>query len=108
MSVLARAMCAMGRHSGQWSHPGSRCEVVRICDACGTREEETHHVWGEFGYVGAGRCDQTRRCERCGSTQSRIAHDWGPWFYHDAEFTSGQVRTCRRCHEAERTRYTMR
>ena len=44
MSVLRKAMCKIGRYSGEWSLPGSRCEIVRICDSCGKLEEETHHA----------------------------------------------------------------
>jgi hypothetical protein len=108
MSILSRALCAMGRHSGEWSHPGSRCETTRTCVSCGKQQERARHDWGRFDYVADGQCEQVRRCARCGSTESRTLHDWGPWFYHDEEFTSGQVHTCRRCHETERTAYTMR
>jgi hypothetical protein len=38
-------MCKIGRHSGEWSPPGSRCEIVKICDFCGKLEEETHNIW---------------------------------------------------------------
>jgi hypothetical protein len=103
MRVLTKALCRMGRHSGAWSLPGSRCEVVRVCDCCGEREEETHHVWGQFSYVGPGQCDQTRRCQRCGSTESRSRHQWGPWVYLDEELVTAQVHTCRRCHQREQT-----
>ncbi|WP_433384703.1 hypothetical protein ACQPZX_24275 [Actinoplanes sp. CA-142083] len=100
MSVL----CKVGRHSGAWSLPGSRCEIVRICDSCGKREEQTRHTWSPFGYVSEGRCDQMRRCERCGSAESRLRHEWGPWLYLDDEMVTAQVHTCRRCRESERTR----
>jgi hypothetical protein len=108
MSILATLRCNAGRHSGAWSHPGSRCEIMRICDSCGKLEEQTHHLWGPFAYLEADQCEQTRRCERCGSTQSRSSHEWGPWLYLNTEFTSPQVHTCRRCHQTERTNYTMR
>ena len=108
MRVLKKAMCTMGRHSGEWSHPGSRCEIVRICPSCGEREEETHHVWGQFSYVSPDQCDQRRRCQRCGSTETRPRHEWGPWLYHDEQLNSRQARTCQRCHQTERTTYTMR
>jgi hypothetical protein len=108
MSMLGKALCRLGRHSGQWSHAGSRCETVRTCDVCGKTEELTRHAWGRYTYVDADQCGQIRRCERCGSTESRSWHQWGPWLYLNTEFTSPQVRTCRRCHESERTSYTMR
>ena len=104
MSVLRKALCATGRHSGVWSLPGSRCEVVRTCDYCGKLDEETRHVWGPFGYLHDDRCDQVRRCERCGLTESRTWHQWGPWLYADEELVTAQVHTCRRCHDTERTR----
>jgi hypothetical protein len=104
MRVLRKALCSTGRHAGHWSLPGSRCETVRICDSCGKREEHTHHTWGEFRYVGNDRCEQTRRCERCGATESRSTHEWGPWRYADEQLVTAQVRICRRCHQAERTR----
>jgi hypothetical protein len=104
MSVLRSAICKLGRHSGDWSLPGSRCETVRICDACGERQEQTHHTWGPFGYVEDHRCDQIRRCERCGSTESLSRHDWGPWLYQDEQLVTAQVHTCRRCHRSEQTR----
>ena len=108
MSVLRKAMCKMGRHSGEWSFPGSRCETVRVCDSCGKLEEKTHHIWGQFRYVNADQCDQTRRCERCGLTETQLKHLWGPWLYQNSEFNSPQVRTCQRCRKTERTIYTMR
>ena len=101
-------LCRLGWHSGQWSYPGSRCEVVRTCDSCGKTAEQTRHDWGPFTYPRAGDCVQLSRCLRCGATQSRSAHDWGPWVYANTEFNSPQVRTCRRCHETERTSYTVR
>jgi hypothetical protein len=104
MSILRKATCGMGLHSGDWSLPGSRCEIVRTCRSCGKREAETRHVWGEFRYVDDRRCDQIRRCERCGSTESRSLHEWGPWVYYDEELVTAQVHTCRRCHQTERTR----
>jgi hypothetical protein len=104
MSVLGRARCGMGRHSGEWSLPGRRCESVKICDSCGKRVERTRHVWGDFHYVDDGRCEQTRRCERCAATESRLSHRWGPWVYADDELVTAQLHTCRRCHEIERTR----
>jgi hypothetical protein len=108
MSILAKVRCKTGLHSGTWSHPGARCEMVRVCDACGKVEEKPHHVWGQFGYLDAGRCDQTRRCDRCGSTETRSRHEWGPWTYVNTEFNSPQAHTCRRCRLTERTAYTMR
>jgi hypothetical protein len=108
MTVLKKALCKMGRHSGQWSHPGGRCEIVRICHSCGRREEETRHIWGQFSYVSPDQCGQTRRCERCGFSEARFRHEWGPWVYHDEQLNSGQVRACQRCHQTERTTYTMR
>jgi hypothetical protein len=104
MSILSRALCMAGHHSGEWSHPGSRCESVRVCASCGKVDERTHHVWGQFDYVDPGRCEQVRRCERCGSAESRPWHQWGPWVYADEELITAQVHTCRRCHESERTR----
>jgi hypothetical protein len=89
MGLLVKARCKVGRHSGEWSHPGSQCEIVRVCNSCGKVTEETHHVWGQFGYLNADRCDQTRRCERCGSTETRSRHEWGPWLYHDEQLSSG-------------------
>jgi hypothetical protein len=103
MSILRKAMCSAGRHSGQWSLPGRRCEIVRICDSCGSREEQARHVWGRFDHVNAGQCDQVRRCDRCGAAQSRSLHQWGPWLYADDEIVTAQVHTCRRCHHTERT-----
>jgi hypothetical protein len=108
MGILARARCKAGRHSGQWSHPGVQCEVVRVCDSCGKQERRTQHVWSPFGYVEPDRCEQARRCERCGTTESRIRHEWGPWFYLNNEFGSPQVHSCLRCRQSERTSYTMR
>jgi hypothetical protein len=108
MSILMTLMCKAGRHSGEWSHPGSRCVVTRLCDACGKHEEQTHHAWGSFDDRAVGQCDQTRRCERCGSTESRSCHEWGPWLYLNSEFASPQVHTCRRCRQTERTRPTLR
>ena len=108
MTILRSTLCAIGRHHGDWSLPGARCETTRVCASCGTAEERTRHVWGEFGYAGDGRCEQTRRCERCGSAQSRTLHDWGPWLYLTMEFDSPQAHTCRRCHDSERTRPTLK
>ena len=108
MSIWTRAACAVGRHSGEWSLPGDRCETVRICDSCGKLEKKWQHIWSPFGYVAANQCDQTRRCDRCGSAQTRSAHEWGPWVYVNNEVNSPQAHTCRRCHRNERTAYTMR
>jgi len=108
MTILTRARCLAGLHSGQWSLPGRRCETLRVCDSCGERQERTHHVWGPFDYVRADECDQVRRCERCGSTQSQSRHEWGPWLYLNTEMNSPQFHTCARCHQSERTAYTMR
>jgi hypothetical protein len=108
MSGLRTAMCVIGRHSGDWSLPGSRCDIVRVCSSCGKREEQTRHVWGQFSYVDDERCDQVRRCERCGSTESRAWHEWGPWLYQNLESDSPQIRTCLRCRQAERSSHTMR
>jgi hypothetical protein len=80
MSILRKAMCLTGRHSGDWSLPGSRCDIVSVCSSCGKREEQTRHVWGQFG----------------------------PWLYQNLEFDSPQIRTCLRCRQAERSRQTMR
>jgi hypothetical protein len=108
MSILATLKCKAGRHCGEWSRTGSQCEVTRRCDSCGTLEQQTHHIWGPFDYLAADQCDQTRRCERCGTAQSRPSHQWGPWLYLNTEFTSPQFHTCRRCHQTEHTRPTMR
>ena len=108
MSILTSIRCKTGHHAGQWSFSGSHCAAVRSCESCGTREQRTRHAWLPFAYVEAGRCDQVRRCERCGATQSRRVHVWGPWFYRDNELNTPQVHTCTRCHESERTAYTMR
>ena len=108
MSVFSRIMCKAGLHSGRWSNPGSRCETVRTCDSCGRTEERAHHIWGPFGYAKADECDQIRRCGRCGATESRLEHTWGPWVYLNTEFSSPQGHTCQRCHQTEKTAYTMR
>ena len=108
MGIWAKAECKLGRHRGQWSHPGGHCEIVRVCDACGTEERRSQHVWSRFDYLEAERCEQTRRCDRCGVTQLRTEHEWGPWYYLSDEFSSPQVHTCRRCHLSEHTAYTMR
>jgi hypothetical protein len=108
MRPLSRARCAAGLHSGEWTLPGTRCETVRICSSCGKREEQTQHVWSDFDYAAADQCAQSRRCERCGSTDSRTQHEWGPWLYLNGEFTSPQFHRCRRCHQTERTQYTLR
>src|SRR5689334_134814 len=103
MSILRKALCGAGRHSGAWSLPGSRCEISRICASCGKHEETTRHSWGPFRYGSDDRCEEIRRCERCGSTESRVSHEWGPWLYYDAEAVTAHVHTCRRCHLTERT-----
>jgi hypothetical protein len=108
MSVLAKARCSVGRHSGEWSHPDGQCTIVRTCDSCGEVESETRHVWLPFEYTAPDRCDQSHRCERCGATELRVCHTWGPWRYSNLEFNSPQERVCRRCHQVERTRYTLR
>ena len=108
MNALAKAMCKAGLHSGAWSHPGQQCEIVRVCDSCGKADEKSRHVWGDFAYRAAGQCEQTRRCQRCGSAQTQLTHDWGPWSYVNNELNSPQVHTCRRCHQSERTAFTMR
>ena len=109
MNVVDALRCKVGRHSGTWSHPGSRCQMVRTCESCGRTEEITRHRWGPFGgYLAPDDCAQIRRCERCGATESRSLHEWGPWLYANTEFTAPQVRTCRRCHRSERTLYTVR
>ena len=108
MNALAKAKCKARLHSGAWSHPGERCEIVRVCDSCGKVEEKSRHLWGDFVYLAAGQCEQTRRCERCGSAQTQLTHDWGPWSYVNNELNSPQVHTCRRCRQSERTAFTMR
>jgi len=108
MSVVRKALCMIGHHAGEWSEPGVRCEAVRVCASCGKVEQETHHAWGPFNYVSADQCDQVRRCLRCEATEIRTVHEWGPWIYRDNEFNTPQVHRCRRCHESERTRYTLR
>lgn len=104
MSILRKAMCAAGRHQGDWSLPGGRCESVRVCPSCGTAEERARHVWGPYLYLADRRCDQGRRCIRCGAMRIRERHDWGPWRYADDALVTAQVHTCRRCHRTERTR----
>ncbi|MEU8819166.1 hypothetical protein [Actinoplanes sp. NPDC048796] len=106
MNIFRRALCALGRHSGEWSHPGSRCETVRVCAVCGRTEERGRHDWGAF--AAAGGCDRVRRCLRCGATDSWPEHDWGPWLYANTEFNAPQVRECRRCHTRDRTTPTYR
>jgi hypothetical protein len=108
VSVFARAMCRAGRHAGEWSLPDGRCMSYRNCDRCGELESKTLHAWGPFEYTASGRCDQSRRCERCRATESRVRHEWGPWLYSNLEQNSPQQRECKRCHEVERTRYTLR
>jgi hypothetical protein len=108
MNVLSKVGCAIGRHGGQWSLPGGRCESMRVCTACGKTNEIVRHTWSSFAYVDAGRCEQVRRCERCGTAESRSEHDWGPWLYLDTEFNAPQIHRCRRCHETEKTAYTLR
>jgi hypothetical protein len=104
MSLFGKAKCTMGRHSGAWSLPASRCEIVRTCDSCGKVEERSRHSWGQFGYVAGDQCDEVRRCQRCGMTESRVRHEWGPWLYLDEEVVTAQFHKCRRCHQTERTR----
>src|SRR5690349_7234457 len=104
MSVLGKAMCRLGRHTGVWSLPGSRCEIVRVCESCGKAEGKSRHSWGQFSYADQDHCDEIRRCERCGTTESRLRHEWGPWLYLDEELVTAQFHTCRRCHQTERTR----
>jgi hypothetical protein len=108
MSVFGRVLCVFGRHCGQWSSPGGRCEMDRVCAYCGKSEELTRHTWSPFAYVADDRCEQLRRCERCGSTESQPAHVWGPWRYLNTEFNSPQVRECLRCHATDKTSYTLR
>ena len=108
MNLLRKMLCMVGLHAGQWSLSGVRCESSRVCDICGKTDEKVHHTWGEFDYLTADRCEQVRRCQRCGTTDSRTAHDWGPWRYANWEYNSPQFRRCRRCHEKEKTRATMR
>lgn len=108
MNVLRKLTCAVGLHSGPWSSPGGRCESVRACTTCGKTDEVARHTWGGFAYVEADRCEQVRRCERCATTQSRSQHDWGPWRYANTEFGAPQFHRCRRCHEMEKTAYTLR
>ena len=108
MNFWAKARCRTGLHSGEWSSPGRRCEIVRVCDACGRQQEKTRHTWGRFAYLAADQCEQTRRCERCGAIETRPVHEWGPWLYLNNELNSPQVHTCRRCHQNERTAYTLR
>ena len=81
---------------------------VRTCERCGETETRTLHAWGPFDYAAADRCEQHRRCERCRVTDSRVRHEWGPWLYTNLEQNSPQERVCKRCQEAERTRYTLR
>ena len=108
MSVLAKAQCKIGRHTGDWSLPDGRCTSFRTCDSCGKRDAKTLHAWSRFDYVASGSCDQRRRCERCGATESRERHEWGPWLYTNLEQNAPQQRECKRCHKVERTRYTLR
>ena len=108
MSVLAKARCKVGQHSGEWSNSDGRCTTLRTCESCGKVEAKTVHVWGPFDYAAPDRCDQRRRCERCGAAEFQVQHEWGPWLYCNLERTSPQERVCKRCHEAERTRYTLR
>ncbi|GAA2564908.1 hypothetical protein GCM10010435_41770 [Winogradskya consettensis] len=108
MNVLRRMLCSIGLHAGQWFLPGSRCESQRVCTVCGKLSEKVRHSWTEFAYVAAGGCEQVRRCERCSATESRPEHDWGPWFYTNMEFSAPQAHRCRRCHQTEKTIYTMR
>ncbi|MBM2616303.1 hypothetical protein JIG36_12125 [Actinoplanes sp. LDG1-06] len=108
MNVLRRSLCAAGLHSGPWSHPGARCESTRVCTGCGRNDEVVQHTWGAFAYLAPDRCEQMRRCTRCGTTQTRTQHVWGPWLYANTEFDAPQIHRCRRCHETEKTRYTLR
>ncbi len=107
MGVLAKVRCRAGRHSGEWSDPDGRCRTFRTCDSCGIVEAKTLHVWGPFDYIAPDRCDQSHRFERCGATEFQVRHECGPWLYRGEEQISGQERVCKRCHEAERTRYTL-
>ena len=108
MSIWATAMCMLGRHTGQWSPPDDRCESVRACLSCGTVDVRKRHPWGGFEYLTSDRCDQRRQCHRCDSTQARVQHAWGGWRYRNEQQHTGQVRTCTRCGEQQRTRYTLR
>src|SRR5690348_15012503 len=108
MSAMHKALCMLGRHSGAWSQPGRHCETVRICESCGTAEEQTLHVWGPYGYTSTDRCEQVRACERCGAAETREMHVRGPWLYRNMEFNAPQERTCQRCRQTERTVYTLR
>ncbi|PWK39856.1 hypothetical protein BC793_121123 [Actinoplanes xinjiangensis] len=108
MIVFRRLLCVAGLHSGPWLLSDGRCESVRVCTACGKTDKIVRHTWGGFVYVDAGRCGQVRRCERCATTQSRTWHAWGPWRYANTEFGAPQIHRCRRCHETEKTAYTLR
>jgi hypothetical protein len=108
MNVLLKLMCAAGLHSGQWSLPGDRCDSVRVCARCGKTDEVFGHTWSGFVHVDTRRCEQLRRCGRCAMTQSRTQHEWGPWRYSNTEFGTPQIHRCRRCHETEKTAYTLR
>ena len=46
--------------------------------------------------------------QTAGSAPSSVTPEWGPWRYTNLEQNSPQERVCKRCHEAERTRYTLR
>jgi hypothetical protein len=75
MRILRRAVSAMGQRSEGWFLPSSRGQPVRIHVSCGEGDEQTRHVWGQFGYIDNEQRDQVLRCERCGSTETRSSHD---------------------------------
>ena len=108
MGRLARACCRLFGHTGDWSHPDTRCVRVRRCPRCGEARSEQTHRWTAWEYVEAGRCVQQRRCDRCGATEARDWHQWGPWRYVGRDsvlLKLHQVRTCGRCRVEEQQEF---
>jgi hypothetical protein len=101
VSLIRKASCKVGLHSGSWSLPDQQCRSYRVCDGCSKRSDKVIHAWTEFTYLRASACGQTRACARCGTTETRTNHAWGPWQYHGPS-TCDQFRTCLRCHSLER------
>jgi len=70
MNALRKAFCSMGHHSGPWSPPGKHCEIARVCESCGTTEEQTDHLWGPWFYVNNElNSPQVHTCKRCRETE---------------------------------------
>ena len=120
-NLLARVMCRLGAHQGEWRYLlKENCSQLQECRRCGTAQARMKHKL-EWRYVGNGTCQQVKTCRRCNIVPKksvyvdvpgyrcyvdapvgyRIRHEqWSAW-RSIAPDSYIQSRHCTRCGKAE-------